>query len=510
MTDYFDLTQRAFEIYNVLEKKEHLSQMQIQRLQRQMDCVILAFLQQPHTYDYITHTCHVSRSRVVAVKRKGSPLEHKMGRTKKVTPEIVKQVLAMTVEHPHMSYEEIAKAVSTLSGVPIGRSTVQRIKKGTLIYGAARRIPLLTDQQIGARLQFVEDYLYGEGFSDIRARPVIYSDESRFSSQSDRGGVWRLRGHYPYNAFAPTEKFSKINVMIWGAVAKGYKSELVIVVGKENAAKYRNFLTPFFQHADEKFGQGRWAFMQDGASPHTTKQTTEYVTQHCHLLPSWPANSPDLNPIEMVWAELKRQIDWSKIAHHAAAVAEIQRLWEAFPQDHIDKLVSDFENRLFMTRAAEGRTIQPLVSSHHTTVPDGYMAGAPPVDNPEQYRWDSQRDEQLAQLTAQGLKAKEIAAIMNKHHLDVKHRMRYQLIIALNDSQWGPDPLVFERMIEEALDWFRDEEQTAQQQDPLPNRSWNFDFDEEDDFLLGMDFLNETSSVSQSLGISNLDEPGLN
>jgi hypothetical protein len=243
-------------------------------------------------------------------------------------------------------------------------------------------------------------------------------------------------------------------------------------------------LAPFFEHANEKFGEGRWAFMQDGASPHTTKQTTEYLTQRCHLLPSWPANSPDLNPIEMVWAEIKRQIDWSKIHNYKEAVAEIRRLWNEFPQVHIDKLVHDFQNRLFMTQAAEGRTIQPLISSHRTTVPDGYMAGAPPIVNPEQYRWDPAKDEQLSQLMAQGRKAPEIATIMNKGVTDVKHRMRHHLIIQLNDARWGPDPLAFDHMFDDALNFFQEEQDQAEQAQAEQRDLLSFlDFDDPDNFF---------------------------
>ena len=60
----------------------------------------------------------------------------------------------------------------------------------------------------------------------------------------------------------------------------------------------------------------------------------------------WPANSPDLSPIEIVWAILKQELSKRKNSNLNELRNNILDIWNRFPKELCSKIISEFDEKV--------------------------------------------------------------------------------------------------------------------------------------------------------------------
>ncbi len=97
--------------------------------------------------------------------------------------------------------------------------------------------------------------------------------------------------------------------MIWGAMSSAGVGPLCFLKTNVTAPVYQEILEHFmFPSADQLFKDADFIFQQDLAPAHTAKSTKSWLNDHGVGVLDWPANSPDLNPIENLWGIVKRKM----------------------------------------------------------------------------------------------------------------------------------------------------------------------------------------------------------
>ncbi len=188
---------------------------------------------------------------------------------------------------------------------------------------------------------------------------VLFSDESKccisFGNQGHR--VWRKRGeaHSP-SCLKSTFTFMHLadqcsvkssvkfpqSVMIWGAMSSAGVGPLCFLKINVTVSVYQDILEHFMLlSADLLFKDADLIFQQDLAPAHTAKSTKSWLNDHGVGVLDWPANSPDLNPIEnLCQGFVKRKMRNKRPKNADELKATVKEAWPSIPPQQCHKLIT--------------------------------------------------------------------------------------------------------------------------------------------------------------------------
>ncbi len=151
------------------------------------------------------------------------------------------------------------------------------------------------------------------------------------------------------------------SVMIWAAMSSAGVGPLCFLKSTVNAAIYQEILEHFMlPSADKLYGDADFIFQQGLAPAHTAKSTKSWFNDHGVTVLDWPANSPDLNPIENLWGIVKRKMRDTRPNNADDLKAAIKETWASIPPQQCHKLITSMPRRIEALIKAKGSPYQVL------------------------------------------------------------------------------------------------------------------------------------------------------
>ena len=279
----------------------------------------------------------------VIQKRKGRPL--------KLSERDMRAVAHSFRQQPTASFVEHTACLKTV-GIDLSRKTLSvyadRLGFGSYIPAL---VPKLEPSHIKKRLAWAKEKVEwtAEQWSN-----VIWSDESKFNLNGSDGRVRVIRKkgeRFSPNHVRKSVKFGVGSVMIWGCFGAGGVGPLVTMKGSIDQEAYvsclSNHFLPWLQDLNNKHPKD-YIFQEDGASCHTGRYATWYK-ERCQIqgFDFWPPQSPDLNPIEHVWAYLEQRIESRR--RYLQNIEQLEEClreeWYSIPITFLEALIGSMNDR---------------------------------------------------------------------------------------------------------------------------------------------------------------------
>ena len=281
-----------------------------------------------------------------------SDYEKRPGRGKATTIREDHRLKRMALQNRKAPSRLLSYQLADETGKQVSSRTVRRRLSETGVNARRpRKNPLLTENHRRLRLGWATAHTQWT-LDDCKS--VLFTDESKVSIGNDGGlYVWRGKGEEFLPECCDRTVQHAASVMVWGSMCWHGLGSLVKLEGRLDSTAYQQVLEEHML-TDAAALIGDFVFQQDNAPIHTSWSTRQWLRQHDITLLDWPPKSPDVNPIENLWHELKTAANRREPRTAAELWNSLQEAWQQIPASRVRNLAESVPRHLDAIRRARG------------------------------------------------------------------------------------------------------------------------------------------------------------
>lgn len=255
--------------------------------------------------------------------------------------------MSIAKKHRTSTLADISTAMSK-QGTNLSLETVrQRLNEQSIFKLQPLAKPLLSDDNRKFRLKWANSNRKTDWSK------IIFTDETTFSQFNKPKQVWRKKGEI---VKAPKVKHSA-KVHVYGCFSEeGFGNIYCFTDNLDGELLCIIYKTTLLLSARKFFGDHdhSWKLQEDNDPKHMSKKAQKWRKENNINRISWPSQSPDLNPMENVWAVLKANVGNHKPTSVTDLIRIIKMEWKKLDKTFAKNLVISMKNRISEVISNEG------------------------------------------------------------------------------------------------------------------------------------------------------------
>ena len=283
--------------------------------------------------------------RILRALKTSQPKTKKAGRRLKTTPEMDEFIVDSVQSNRKLLPKEVQKLLEEKYGVFLSLPRIRfRLRMAGLFGHVCSRKPLLSTLNKLKRLLWAFQH---RKWTVQQWKNILWSDEKKFELfNSKRRTYCRRMKNEPLRSdtIQGTVKHGGGSVMFWGCFGGVQMGDIHQITGIMKKEEYHQILVRHAMPSGVRlFGSG-WTFQQDNDPKHKSHLCNDYLQKKAQAgtiqLMTWPPQSPDLSPIELLWDEVDRQVQSKKPTSLAELSSIVKDTWKDIAEDVLEKLLA--------------------------------------------------------------------------------------------------------------------------------------------------------------------------